>query len=980
MPGMGPKSTGRRRPRRVGAGSGPRGESARLLLLLLQVLPPGAAAGPGLRGARGAGGGWPGAVPAFPRDARLLLFLPLTPPPPPPPSSVPAASASRMVISAPRRRRGHTGGGRGIRGRDRAAPRPRLAGGSPLGTRAPPSDDRSPGQQPERASGAPPRGPVQAAGYSLHLPPRAPGGEGTARRRRPGFLRGSAQRRARTEPPGLGAALRSAPGGAGCRRVRLSQPPAARAGPGPGRGGAHRPRALMFPAQDALPRGGLNMKEQPLLPAGLGSVRSWMQGAGILDASTAAQSGLGLARAHFEKQPPSNLRKFNFHFMLAMYDRQGQPVEVERMAFVDFMEKDREHGVEKTNNGIHYRLRLVYNNGLRTEQDLYVRLIDSMSKQAIIYEGQDKNPEMCRVLLTHEIMCRGVCRAWFRVPERTRRIAASRRSRGAGAKVLLHVLFEHAVGYAVLALKEVEEISLLLPQVEQCVLNLGKFHNMIRLVAFCPFASSQVALENANAVSEGIVHEDLCLLLETNLPSKKKKVLLGVGDPKIGAAIQEELEYTCQTGGVIAEILPVIRLHFHNLVKGLTDLSASKAQLGLGHSYSRAKVKFNVNQVDDMIIQSISLLDQLDKDINTFCMRVREWYGYHFPELVKFVNDNATYCRLAQFIGNRKELNEDKLEKLEELTMDEAKAKAILDASRASMGMDISAIDYNIESFSSRVVSLSEYCQSLHTYLRSKMSQVAPSLSALIGEAVGARLTAHAGSLTNLAKYPASTVQILGAEKALFRALKTRGNTSKYGLIFHSTFIGLAAAKNKGRISRYLANKCSIASRIDCFSEVPTSVFGEKLREQVEERLSFYETGEVPKNLDVMKEAMVQVKEVAVEITRKLEKKEKKCLKKEKKRLAVLALMSPENNGCTPEEWDEETEEKPQKKKKKRPQEAPQENGVEDPPISPLPKPKKKKSLSKEPVNEFEETVLSTSAPKRKKSIPTEDPDKAAVG
>ncbi|KAM6163785.1 LOW QUALITY PROTEIN: nucleolar protein 56-like [Rhynchocyon petersi] len=521
------------------------------------------------------------------------------------------------------------------------------------------------------------------------------------------------------------------------------------------------------------------------------------------------------------------------------------------------------------------------------------------------------------------------------------------------AWVLLHVLFEHAVGYALLALKEVEEISLLLPQVEQCVLNLGKY-NMIRLVAFCPFASSQVALENANAVSEGIVHEDLRLLLETNLPSKKKKVLLGVGDPKIGAAIQEELEYTCQTGGVIAEILRGIRLHFHNLVKGLTDLSASKAQLGLGHSYSRAKVKFNVNQVDDMIIQSISLLDQLDKDINTFSMRVREWYGYHFPELVKFVNDNATYCRLAQFIGNRKELNEDKLEKLEELTMDEAKAKAILDASRASMGMDISAIDLiNIESFSSRVVSLSEYSQSLHTYLRSKMSQVAPSLSALIGEAVGARFFAYAGSLTNLAKYPASTVKILGAEKALFKALKTRGNTPKYELIFHSTFIGLAAAKNKGRISRYLANKCSIASRIDCFSEVPTSVFGEELREQVEERLSFYETGEVPwKNLDVMKEAMVQAEEVAVEITRKLEKKEKKCLKKEKKRLAVLALMSSENNGGTPEECDEETEEKPQKKKKKRPQEAPQENGVEDPPISPLPKPKKKKSLSKEPVNE----------------------------
>jgi nucleolar protein 56 len=133
------------------------------------------------------------------------------------------------------------------------------------------------------------------------------------------------------------------------------------------------------------------------------------------------------------------------------------------------------------------------------------------------------------------------------------------------------------------------------------------------------------------------------------------------------------------------------------------------------------------------------------------------------------------------------------------------------------------------------------------------MNVVAPNLAALIGDTVGARLISHAGSLTNLAKAPASTVQILGAEKALFRALKTKGNTPKYGLIFHSSFIGRAAAKNKGRISRYLANKCSIASRIDSFSEKATTKFGEKLRDQVEERLAFYESGAPPKrNADVM--------------------------------------------------------------------------------------------------------------------------------
>ncbi|KAK0153485.1 Transcription factor COE3 [Merluccius polli] len=164
----------------------------------------------------------------------------------------------------------------------------------------------------------------------------------------------------------------------------------------------------MFSIQDSLPRGALTMKEEPLT-SGMTPVRSWMQSAGILDANTAAQSGVGLARAHYEKQPPSNLRKSNFfHFVLALYDRQGQPVEIERTSYIDFVEKDKEYNGEKTNNGIHYRLQLLYSNGIRTEQDLYVRLIDSMTKQPILYEGQDKNPEMCRVLLTHEIMCRSV--------------------------------------------------------------------------------------------------------------------------------------------------------------------------------------------------------------------------------------------------------------------------------------------------------------------------------------------------------------------------------------------------------------------------------------------------------------------------------------------------------------------------------------------------------------------------------------------
>merc|ERR1712018_882312 len=168
----------------------------------------------------------------------------------------------------------------------------------------------------------------------------------------------------------------------------------------------------------------------------------------------------------------------------------------------------------------------------------------------------------------------------------------------------------------------------------------------------------------------------------------------------------------------------------------------------------------------------------------------------------------------------------------------------------------------NIDHFAGEVIKLASMRKTLHDYLKAKMDLVAPNLCTLVGEIIGARLISHAGSLTNLAKYPASTVQILGAEKALFRALKTKGNTPKYGLIFHSTFIGRAAQKNKGRISRYLANKASIASRLDCFSEEPNAIVGNVLRQQVEDRLKFFESGETPKkNIDVMHAAMDALKE-----------------------------------------------------------------------------------------------------------------------
>ncbi len=282
----------------------------------------------------------------------------------------------------------------------------------------------------------------------------------------------------------------------------------------------------------------------------------------------------------------------------------------------------------------------------------------------------------------------------------------------------------------------------------------------------------------------GIVNDYLKELLELNLIKSKNKnseVVLGVSDKILAASLNGALGVTCDTSPRSLELIRGIRLHAEKLLGGLQPGDLAKAQLGLGHSYSRGKVKFNVNRSDNMIIQAIALLDQLDKDVNMFSMRIREWYGYTFPELGKIVTDNLMYARAACFIGPKSALDLSKLDELTEiLDGDEIMAKNILDAARTSMGTDLNDIDaININHFAERAIGLTEYRKRLINYLSEKMNSVAPSLTALIGERIGARLISHAGSLTNLSKYPASTVQILGAEKALFRALKTKGKTPK---------------------------------------------------------------------------------------------------------------------------------------------------------------------------------------------------------
>jgi nucleolar protein 58 len=238
--------------------------------------------------------------------------------------------------------------------------------------------------------------------------------------------------------------------------------------------------------------------------------------------------------------------------------------------------------------------------------------------------------------------------------------------------------------------------------------------------------------------------------------------------------------------------------------------------LGLSHSLARHKLKFSPDKIDTMIVQAIALLDDLDKELNNYAMRVKEWYGWHFPELAKILNDNIAYAKLVLKMGMRTNWETVDLAEIlpEEL---EGTVKAAADR---SMGTEISSEDLeNIQALAEQVIGFSDYRQQLAGYLTARMNAIAPNLTALVGELVGARLIAHAGSLTNLSKSPASTLQILGAEKALFRALKTKHDTPKYGLIYHASLIGQATGRNKGKMARVLAAKASLGIRVDALSE-----------------------------------------------------------------------------------------------------------------------------------------------------------------
>ena len=247
---------------------------------------------------------------------------------------------------------------------------------------------------------------------------------------------------------------------------------------------------------------------------------------------------------------------------------------------------------------------------------------------------------------------------------------------------------------------------------------------------------------------------------------------------------------------------------------------------------AKLRIKGASEKRDLIIAQGIQTLDDLDRTVNLFMGRLREWYGVYFPELDRLIEKHETYARLTMNLGYKENYTVDSLEKE---NIPKERAQLVGKAAESSMGAEIAEPDLEmIQALAKDVLGLYELRKNMENYVDRTMEEMAPNVRAVAGALLGARLIAMAGSLQNLAMRAASTIQVLGAEKALFRSLKTGARPPKHGLIFQHTLLHDAKRWQRGKIARVIAGKLAIAARADAFGG---KYIGETLKSAINKRI-----------------------------------------------------------------------------------------------------------------------------------------------
>ncbi len=338
-----------------------------------------------------------------------------------------------------------------------------------------------------------------------------------------------------------------------------------------------------------------------------------------------------------------------------------------------------------------------------------------------------------------------------------------------------------------------------------------------------------VALENGNPSTA--LHELALKLVEK---CKSESCAIVIEDPDIGKVFTEKGYQVEVVPGAepivkLRERLPVIAVEL-KFVENEDEYRDFVHKLNL--ELTRRKLRRYAQKRDLLAIQAIRAVDDIDKTLNLFAARLREWYSIHFPELDDIVREHLEYTKIVAYIGLRDAMT---VEALTKLGIPEGRAKRIAEVAKKSIGADLSEMDLKvIQRVANIWLDLYTLRQELTSYISQVMKEVAPNVTALVGPLLGARLLSLAGSLEELAKLPASTIQVLGAEKALFRALRTGGKPPKHGVIFQFPEIRRSPRWQRGKIARALATKLAIAARVDFFTG---RYIGDELKKKLMERI-----------------------------------------------------------------------------------------------------------------------------------------------
>ena len=363
--------------------------------------------------------------------------------------------------------------------------------------------------------------------------------------------------------------------------------------------------------------------------------------------------------------------------------------------------------------------------------------------------------------------------------------------------------------------------------ITQCIAGFIAFDENLQIADYKLFKDDEVVSNLIKIEENEILDEEIELINGIKLDSIDDKIIIETTKRK---SQYKELE---NYGNIEVKTPNKGGEHLRSNIENVfEEIGFSKSQEDITQIYEKLaiyKIKKSSQEEDKLLIQAINSVDDIDESISKLVERIRDWYTIYFPEM-DTISNNETYIKLIAESENREDIlenfNEHFTEEIEEST-----------------GADIEEDDLlMLKSFAESIYSLQKSRKELETYIDSKMEAIAPNLRDLLGSTLGAKLIAHIGSIKRLATYPASVIQIMGAEKAIFRHLKTGERPPKHGLIFQHPSVRGAKWWNRGKIARNLALKITLAVRKDVFSgEYDPSIAEDYLKkvEQIEKENPF---------------------------------------------------------------------------------------------------------------------------------------------